>query len=406
MITGLISARLLGPEGRGVLASIVSVSSVAAAIGSVSIQEGVVFRSSRMSGLARAGVASSGLLLAIVLSVITVIVSWNVIGLILEGGARDLCRLFLINIPLNYFSLVLVAYYQAGDDARFWSILRALPTFTAAAIAVCLLALSLKVEVSSFLIATAIGNVAIIVSAFARLWLRDQGLPRPSLIEAKSILAFGGRLHPAALSANARDHLDRLVMTFLLPAAALGNYAAAATLAAGVMVLGVTIDLLVFPRLASEVDAEAFRSKYELVTRGSFALIVVAVCGVALLSPYIVPFLFGPEYSSAASLTQLLAVAYGFAAMKSVVGLGLKAANHPLKLGMVELCTLVVLAIAMPTFISLMGAPGAAMAAITAQAVSLIAMLWIARQKLSIRLADLIILKPQDVKLSRWRALL
>lgn len=398
VVTGLIAARLLGPAGRGELASIVSFASVLAALGALSLQDGVLFAVARAKDDAgRDRALSMALALFAVLAPAAMLVGAGLFIALFDGRTQSAALMFLFNIPLNYATLAAVAYFQGGARHGLWSVLRMLPTGTAALAAVGYVALGAQVSVIWFLGAMMAGNAVLLVVAATAL-IATGFRPRPfAAREVRAVGGYGLRLHPAALASNARDHLDRIVMTLLLPAAALGQYAAAATLAAALLLVGLTLDMVALPTLARSAGTPSYAERYGQLSRLGAVVIFAGATTLAAISHWITPWLFGAAFAEAALLTALLAVAYGLASMKSVLALGLKAANAPLKVGMVEAVTLALLVVLMPPLIYLFGSPGAAIAAIAAQGGSLIFMTAIVRRRLGLNVADLYLPRPSDV---------
>jgi O-antigen/teichoic acid export membrane protein len=191
--------------------------------------------------------------------------------------------------------------------------------------------------------------------------------------------------------------LDRIVLTLMLPAAALGQYAAAATLAASLMLVGLMLDMVALPSLARSAGTPLYVERFGRLVRLGLAVIALGTASLAALSFWIVPFLFGRPFEEAALLTALLAVAYGLGSMKAVLSLGLKAANEPLKVGMVEAVTLGLLIVLMPAMILLFGSPGAAIAAIVAQGGSLAFLTLIVCRRLALDPAELFVARWSDI---------
>jgi O-antigen/teichoic acid export membrane protein len=111
---------------------------------------------------------------------------------------------------------------------------------------------------------------------------------------------------------------DIWIVTYFLTKKEVGNYVLAAGLAQFVWVLPVALNSLIFPGIASG------RSSFDQVRNWSAAgfLIVAAGCLVgAPLAPYVVPLLYGPQFSDAAFLFTLLAPGIAFFSLsKSYAG--------------------------------------------------------------------------------------
>jgi O-antigen/teichoic acid export membrane protein len=400
VITGLLSARLLGPTGRGELASVISVTAVLAAVGLLSIGEATVFRTaSAHDDHERDSVLTAALSVAAVLALVTVVAGVGVDHLVFRDRAtmHD-ALLFLSFVPLNYIGLVLVASCQGRRSGLTWSLLRATPQTVNAASCVYLLFAHEGGQVRNFLLVQIVSNLVLIGMATGFLLAQKVSLRGVSLATVRGLLSFGLRMHPAAVGSAAREQLDRIVMTLILPAAALGQYAVAATLAVALMLVGVTVDMVAFPRIAGERDVAAKRTVFLRYARVGVTLIAGAGVALAMASQILIPILFGKAYVPAEAISPLLCLVYALAASKTVIGSGLKAANHPLKLGGAEMATLAIIVLLMPPMVLAYGPIGAAGAACVAQACSLVFVIHMAVRAFEVRARDILVVRTADVR--------
>jgi antigen flippase len=400
VITGLLSARLLGPAGRGELASVISVTAVIAAVGLFSLGEATVFRTAAAEDdEQRDRVLSAALSLALVLACLTVVAGVVVDRLVFGGRAMSAdALLYLSFVPLNHIGLVLVGSLQGRRSGLAWSILRATPQTVNAMACVYLLVAGEGRHVRDFLFVQLTGNLAVVGLAVLVLLSQGARLRRYEIATLRGLFSFGVRLHPAAVGSAAREHLDRIVMTLVLPAAALGQYAAAATLAVSLMLIGITVDLVAFPRIAAERDLADRRAAFLRYARVGISLIVCSAVGLAFTAHLLIPILFGVAYLPAEQISPVLCLAYGLAASKTVIGAGLKAADHPLKLGGAELVTLAAIIVLMPPLVLAYGPIGAATAACIAQGGSLLFVTYLAMRVYGAGSADMLVLKGSDVR--------
>ncbi|HEX4098829.1 MAG TPA: oligosaccharide flippase family protein, partial [Caulobacteraceae bacterium] len=298
VITGLLSARLLGPSGRGVLASIISVTAVMAAVGLISIGEATVFRTaSARNDAERDSILSAALSLAAAMAVLTVLAGIGIDHLVFRDPAALHDALFFLSfVPLNFIGLVMVASCQGRRGGLTWSLLRATPQTVNAVSCLYLLLAHEGGQVRNFLLVQIVSNLVLIGMAAAFLLAQKVRLRPFSTTTVRGLLSFGLRMHPAAVGSAAREQLDRIVMTLILPAAALGQYAVAATLAVALMLVGITVDMVAFPRVAGERDMAAKRFVFLRYARVGITLVAGAAVILAIASQFLIPILFGRAY--------------------------------------------------------------------------------------------------------------
>jgi O-antigen/teichoic acid export membrane protein len=144
------------------------------------------------------------------------------------------------------------------------------------------------------------------------------------LPEARRLVAFGARLHGAALLAALLAQADRFVIVAFWDDASLGLYVVALTLAtAGLGIVTGAFNVLLLPRLAAAGDAEARRQIIGQTLRYAMLLLTAGTALLLLLCPWLLPFLFGAAYQGAIGICLVLALAYLPTALCQVIVQGL-----------------------------------------------------------------------------------
>lgn len=176
---------------------------------------------------------------------------------------------------------------------------------------------------------------------------------------------------PAALNAR----LDQLVLSQTVPYADLGRYAVAVSLTMLAQPIVTAVGSVAFPRLAAG-GAQGHERAFQRRALIASALIAVAILlPLALLSSWFVPLLFGDGFRGSTALIWILAPGGVFLACGQVAGDLLRGRNRPGMVAYAQLaalvCTIVLLAVLLPTW----GAAGAALASSVAYSVALLVML-------------------------------
>ena len=180
------------------------------------------------------------------------------------------------------------------------------------------------VSVAALVWATWLGTA---LTAVVRLYhCRDDLRVRPSATEARRLLAFGARLHGAALLAMLLAQADRVVVIAFWDDTSLGLYVVALTLAtAGLDVVTGAFAVLLLPRLAKAGDAEAQRRIMGQTLRYAMLLLAAGTALPLVLCPWLLPFLFGDAYRGAVGICLVLLVAYLPTALQGIIAHGLSA---------------------------------------------------------------------------------
>jgi O-antigen/teichoic acid export membrane protein len=322
LATGVLSARLLAPQGRGALAAVLFWPHLITALGLFSLPGAMIFRRGRLH-VDRAAVAATGAWLALGLSALSALAGWLALPFLLrQSAAAPVAQLYLLAfVPFNFLALTLLALDQG--DMRFarYNLVRLLPS------GIYLLGLSVlcaqgAVSVAACVWASWLGTA---LTALVRLCSSREVLQtRPSLAEARRLIAFGGRLHGAALLAAVLAGADRFVLITFWDDASLGLYVVALTLAtAGPNVVTSAFSVLLLPRLAQAQGPAAQRRIMGETLRYVSLLLTAGTLVLFLLCPWLLPFLFGDAYAGATGLCLVLLVAYLPMALRQVIVSGL-----------------------------------------------------------------------------------
>ncbi|HZF43814.1 MAG TPA: oligosaccharide flippase family protein [Sphingomonadaceae bacterium] len=370
MLTGVVAARLLGPAGRGTLAEITSWALGLAALGCLSINAAVVYFAAK-SGTAQeqSRVLGTALTVAAGTSAVTLCIAAGLIAAIYvgtDGALWTAIVLGLLAIPLFHFGYVLTPMLQTLGSARTYALVRITPAVVGAAFAVMFLLTELGRTVEWYLGASVVASSAAIAVCVLGLRRLRVAVGRPNRELAAKLVAFAVRSHPAAIGGQ-RENIDRLVLAAFVPAAALGQYAVAATLPAILLALASTLDLVLFPRLALSREPEQARALFGRAARLATLVLALAAILLAVASLLFVPLLFGDEYDAASRLGPIMCATYFLVGARLVIGSGFVGFGQPFRHSRGDVVVLGVSMVAIPLGAAAGGVEGAAWAALLAQ---------------------------------------
>ncbi|HSA79563.1 MAG TPA: oligosaccharide flippase family protein [Geminicoccaceae bacterium] len=383
LATGILSARLLAPEGRGALAAVLFWPQLITSLGLLNLPSAMIFRRGRPD-VDRAAVAAAGAWLALGLSAIGALAGHLALPLLLrDGAAAALAQLYLIAfLPFNFLALALLALDQS--DLRFarYNLTRLLPSGVYLVGLLVLCALD-AVSVASLVWACWLGTA---VTALVRLChSRDALRARPSLAEARRLVVTGARLHGAALLAALLAQADRFVVITFWDHATLGLYVVALTLAAaGLDVVTGAFGALLLPRLAAAKDAEAHRRIMGQTLRYATLLLTAGTALLLILCPWLLPFLFGDAYAGAVVICLMLLVAYLPTALRFIIIHGLAGTGDWRPRILAQGLALVTFAVAVRPLAARLGILGIPTALFIANGVALAYLLVFLRRRLAL----------------------
>ena len=325
--TGVFAARLLLPEGRGQLAVMLLWPQVIAVLGFVSLHEAMAYRLAQSIAVVNKAIVTSGLCIAGMLAVLWVIVGYNVLPYLLGSERADWIPLAqtycALLIPANFLTLAILGAHHGRRHYKAYNAVRLLPS------AVYLLGLVTLwlfewVSVTAAVWASLVGTIAALAASLYS--IRRELWGRPSLIEVGELLAFGKRAHVVTILALLCSTMDRGVVSLAWNDAAIGIFMVALTVASsGLAVVTESFQITLFPTLAAEVDPGRQRDALAATLRQAVALLSLGILVLIVVVPWLVPLLFGPTFSSAIVITQVLLIAYFPAALRQIAAHALKA---------------------------------------------------------------------------------
>ncbi len=304
MVAGLagsiITARVLGPSGRGVLSLVTLWVLLLAIAAPLSCGYGLIYHL-RNSSTDFPQALSTALGLSLGFGAMAV-------GVSLLGG-HLLRHSLLRGVPFSYLLLVSLALPAAifvgvsGLALIGAGRVKQVSTLTAVNSGLglgllCLFLFALRLGLLGAVIASAITSVLGAAIAIAWLWphLRWRRLMRAG--HWSSVVCFGLKTHGGAVAQLANYSLDRFLINLYLGPTAVGIYSIAGLLAERLWVLPGAVQTALYPRTGGEA-----RDDGELTAaacRKALWLMAGACLAVAAAGPWLISALFGPDFSGAA----------------------------------------------------------------------------------------------------------
>lgn len=399
MVGGILSARLLFPQGKGELTAIILWPSMLASIGSLGVFDAVAYHAANESGSREKKVVASGMLLVLGLSGVLVGIGYVVVPWVLSGyGAQVVStgRLYLWFIPLNLVTLCQIAFLLGKMRLTQYNFLR---SFVHVATTAGMIGLYIVgwVSVRTFAIASLAANLAVLVltARYMVVFRWFGGLPEVGLI--KKLLAYGLRAHLGSVASLFNVRLDQMLMSIFLAPSVLGLYVVAVTIAAGGSLASVSIALVVFPHLANLSSDQLKRQALGRYMRLSLCLSLIAAVLLLLVTPWIVRVFFGTAFIAATDPAQISILASIPLGCNALLAAAFKAFNKPLVSSKGQVLGLVVTALFLIVLLPLFQAMGAAFASLSAYSAVLLYLLLRAQRDLALTPRDLFFPDREDL---------
>jgi O-antigen/teichoic acid export membrane protein len=327
LVTGALSARLLGPEGRGQFAAAQVWGSVLGMIALLGLNNVFGIHAAklrdRIAALERAAVMSG------ILSLAVTIAGWFVVPLLLppaNPGLIPLARLFLMYIPIFVLTSNLMAIDQGSGNFIQFNIARNVLT-PVYLVLLCLLWIFGVRKVEWFLASLLAANFAVLLYRLSRITPCKEHDP-PSLVQISELAREGIPFWITNCVLALRENAERLLLIFLLGPAPLGLFVVASTAATAHLTVTKSLNLVIFSRAAALSKSHALKDAAQVFRVMS---LVNLICGLGMIAvqPLLIPVIFGNRFANAIPAAALLVVAQFFQSQGSVLHEALRGQARP-----------------------------------------------------------------------------
>lgn len=363
-IAGVIAARTLGPHGRGVYAIAIVAPTFIGIVGTLGVEEAIVYLAGRTNDHQTIGrLVWGSLALAIALGSLASVVS-VLFQLILfwrpSLGVSEILFITMACQPLQFaISQVLLAHLRARARYFTWNMLRIL---------VCLvylvgltIVLSLGVlTVDAAIVCLISGNIALLLGSILTVCFSYR--VSTSRTEIESMFSYGWRNHLVTVQTYANQQLDQVFLAAMVPAAQLGLYSIAVTYASAGLSLGAAPALQMYSHFSRQENPD--RADYRrLMTRTLILLVGTSMISGAM-APFIIPLVFGKSYEGAVTPALILVLSSTVLSLSAMYSAIWKSAGKPLTAAKAQGVGLFLTVISLPLAITYLGILGAALVSI------------------------------------------
>jgi O-antigen/teichoic acid export membrane protein len=367
IIGGILTARLLGPVGKGELTAVMIWPGVLAAVGSLGLAEAIVYFASRETESRINAIVPIGVIAAAIQTIILFLIGLWLLPLLMQNYDSylvDIARIYLLFIPLNLLILYGVAIFQGRLLMGLYNSVRFLVSGSYV-IGVLTLAFARMVSIRNCVIILLSANFIVLLFVifwFVRLGWTKWTLEKPLL---RQVTSYGLRAHIGNISLLLNLRLDQMIMSVILAPRLLGLYAVAVTISSGVNLVSSAVSSISFPILSSAQEYNRTSTigrflRFNIWLSGSIAVAMV------LLMSWLIYVLFGLDYVPAISTAQVLVVAAVISGLNSVLGSVFKGLGKPLVSSYGEVISLVVTGISLAILLPKLQIMGAALASLMA----------------------------------------
>jgi O-antigen/teichoic acid export membrane protein len=329
-LAGIVSARALGPAGRGQLAIVVLWTALIYMVGSLGLPSSCSYYVARWPNV-RTALATWFRRIAIRQAIGMTIVSIAILGWL--NFRLRLGSLLIVEYTTwpaaATISLYAACYAQGlGDFTRF-NLLRVIPSVLPAGLmfgGAVMVRLTPGEAAAAYLVPT----WCVAVPAF--IWLRQVAEGEPaqplSVRKCRSMRSYGWRSLASFSGLALNRSADQLALGLLVPASSLGLYSVAASASSPLASIVSSFGMVGLPTVTALTGRAKAKATWGTMWR-AVGLLAVITPGLAALIPVAIPLAYGARYSTAVEPAELLLLGTVFAALASVTDDLLRAHGYP-----------------------------------------------------------------------------
>lgn len=383
LLTGVLLARGLGPEGRGSYLAVLLWPTILGWLATLGMTKATTYLRSRHPHHER-DLITIGLWVALISGGGFALAGQLLLPWLLPGypeGVVRLGRLVLLLVPIVTLSDILMGVFDGARQFRVLTLFRlGLPMFQTVGLTVLYLAGCLTVWTAVWLYL--VGAVLTVGLQYLTLAARSGVALRPPKTLVREAGRYGGRFYPTLVAEVALSSLDQALLIPLVSPGDMGLYVIA-TRAAILIDVPVAIAQVVFAYVPRMSPAQGLG----LAQRAALAgVVVTGVLGAVLLfaARQLIWFLYGDAFAGAVGLFQILLAGAFAAGVRKILADGLSGLGKPQHSSTGQLIALVAMALLLWMMVPRFGVTGAAWAVTAAQWLNLAVtgmLFWVERRR-------------------------
>lgn len=376
VVSGIVAARMLGPENRGYLALLILIPTALSQLGSLGLPLAVTYEFSRDERLGRGALrnlwrTATGIALTLVVAHMAILVALMATH---ELDVRTAAAITLLIIPADSAQLYGLAILQGRRDFRAFNVLRLLPAVAYSALAVVAFLLQAG-SLPQFALWFTGSYLAVAALTLTTALRRSPPRDVPEAPQAGKMLRFGLRGLFGAVSPLETLRLDQAIVGLFLSPAALGLYVVGVSFSNLPRFVAQSIGVVAYPHITATPDpARAQRSMWRFLFL-SIVVCLAIVIPLEFLAGWMVPTFFGEAFAPAVGIVQILLVSSLFLGARRVLTDTSRGIGQPGLGTVAEIVSWLSLVPAIALLAPRLGAAGVALAFTASAAISLVVLI-------------------------------
>lgn len=299
MAAGVIIARSLGPEGKGVYSVAILLATLAVTFGQLGLSQSLIYHIGRKHlspERAMGTILTVDFAFSVGLMALTLLLATRLSATLLRGVAPELIILAVLLIPVKLLSGHLRSMMRAMGRIRAFSIFSLSESVSQLGAVAILIAFSALTISRVIVIELALG-IILLFACLAVSARELRGWPRLGLKGSRSLLSFGFKGHTGVVFADMERRFDVLLLNAYLLPAQVGLYAVGVGAAQLVLFLTNAMSTVLFP-LVSRSSPDQVRQFLPRISRLSILFSALFGIGLVLIGKPLISLLYGSDFGA------------------------------------------------------------------------------------------------------------
>lgn len=327
LVTGALTARLLGPEGRGQFAGAQVWPSIFGMVALLGVNNALSLRAAKNKSI-KPAFERLALFWGLPLAAVTMLAGWFALPRLMPSENPELLslsRLYLVHVPIFVFTSNLMAIDQGAGDFRRFNLARNILTPVYLVLLLVLWWLKLS-TVAWFLGALLAANAAVLIY---RLTVIGWAVPAAEKVpNSVGLLREGAPFWITGIVLILRDNAERLLLMFLLGPVSLGLYVVAFTASGVHLNVSKSLNLIVFARSAAQSHDLALTDAARLFRLMAVLNLALGAL-LAVTLPALIRIVYGRGFAESVVPAMLLVLSQCLLAQGTILDEALRAQARP-----------------------------------------------------------------------------
>lgn len=393
VLTGMIIARYLGPEGRGEQAAMIMWPTFLAYTLTLGIPAALVYYMKKKDAN-QGSLYIASFYMSLILGCVAIAIGSVIIPFWMKGYSNEVIEFAtwaLIMSPIAMLGSINVATLQSRQEYHLYNFIRYVPVFSTL---ILLYGLVVTGHVTPFYTSVAYLFPAIPVAIWVTVKLiSNYKIKQKNKMESgKKLLGYGIRSYGTDVAGTFSGYIDQILVVGLLSPSSLGLYVVSLNLSKILNTIQNAITSVLFPKASGLEQADALNLTFK-VFRISTVITMILGIGIFIVAPYLLVLLYGESFIEAIAVFRILIFQTAITSTSWILSQGFMSIGKPGSVTIIRVVSLGLNVILLNVFIPLLGIEGAAISLLITSMIEIIMVFLIYTIRYKVKYVDWIISK-------------